>query len=51
MTSSSSPKIAEKNIATLAKEIRAGTDVVVPQPTCSYVLKKDYLDYVGGPGC
>ncbi|WP_394934629.1 heterodisulfide reductase-related iron-sulfur binding cluster [uncultured Ilumatobacter sp.] len=42
-------KIAEKNIATLAKEIRAGTDVVVPQPTCSYVLKKDYLDYVGGP--
>ena len=42
-------KIAEKNIATLAKEIRAGTDVVVPQPTCSYVFKKDYLDYVGGP--
>ncbi len=42
-------KIAEKNIATLAKEIRSGTDVVVPQPTCSYVLKKDYLDYVGGP--
>ena len=22
---------------------------MVPQPTCSYVLKKDYLDYVGGP--
>jgi Fe-S oxidoreductase len=21
----------------------------VPQPTCSYVLKKDYIDYVGGP--
>jgi glycerol-3-phosphate dehydrogenase subunit C len=42
-------KIAEKNIATLAKEIRSGTDVVVPQPTCSYVLKKDYLAYVGGP--
>jgi Fe-S oxidoreductase len=21
----------------------------VPQPTCGYVLKKDYLDYVGGP--
>ena len=42
-------KIAEKNIATLAQEIRSGTDVVVPQPTCSYVLKKDYLDYVGGP--
>jgi Fe-S oxidoreductase len=22
---------------------------VVPQPTCSYVLKKDYVVYVGGP--
>ena len=42
-------KVAEKNVGILADEIRAGTDVVVPQPTCSYVLKKDYLDYVGGP--
>jgi Fe-S oxidoreductase len=42
-------KVAEKNIATLAAEVRAGTDVVVPQPTCSYIIKKDYLDYVGGP--
>ena len=41
-------KTAEKNVATLAAEVRAGTDVVVPQPTCGYVLKKDYLDYVGG---
>ena len=41
-------KIAKKNVKTLAKEIRAGTDVVVPQPTCGYVLKKDYVDYVGG---
>ena len=24
-------------------------DIVVPQPTCGYVLKKDYVDYVGGP--
>jgi Fe-S oxidoreductase len=23
--------------------------VVVPQPTCGYILKKDYVDYVGGP--
>ena len=22
---------------------------MVPQPTCGYVLKKDYVDYVGGP--
>jgi Fe-S oxidoreductase len=42
-------KIAEKNVKTLAAEVRAGTDVVVPQPTCSYVIKKDYVDYVGGP--
>jgi len=42
-------KIAEKNVATLAAEVRAGGDIVVPQPTCGYVLKKDYLDYVGGP--
>jgi glycerol-3-phosphate dehydrogenase subunit C len=42
-------KVARKNVRTLAAEIRAGTDVVVPQPTCSYVIKHDYLDYVGGP--
>ena len=42
-------KVAVKNVATLAAEVRKGTDIVVPQPTCGYVLKKDYLDYVGGP--
>ncbi|NDH89018.1 MAG: hypothetical protein EBY61_10490, partial [Actinobacteria bacterium] len=42
-------KIAEKNVKTLADEVRRGGDIVVPQPTCGYVLKKDYLDYVGGP--
>jgi len=42
-------KAAVKNVKALAKSIRAGHDVVVPQPTCSYVLRKDYLDYVGGP--
>ncbi len=42
-------KVAAKNIKTLAAEVRSGTDVVVPQPTCSYIIKKDYLDYVGGP--
>jgi glycerol-3-phosphate dehydrogenase subunit C len=41
-------KVAKKNVKKLAAEIRSGTDVVVPQPTCSYILKKDYLDYVGG---
>jgi glycerol-3-phosphate dehydrogenase subunit C len=38
-----------KNISVLADAIRDGNDVVVPQPTCSYVLKNDYVDYIGGP--
>ena len=42
-------KVATKNVKKLAKEVRAGTDIVVPQPTCGYILKKDYVDYVGGP--
>jgi glycerol-3-phosphate dehydrogenase subunit C len=43
-------KVAEKNVEVLADEIRkGGGDIVVPQPTCGYVLKKDYVDYVGGP--
>ncbi|MGA9275822.1 heterodisulfide reductase-related iron-sulfur binding cluster [Ilumatobacter sp.] len=41
-------KVAEKNVKVLAAEVRRGTDVVVPQPTCSYVIKNDYPDYVGG---
>ena len=42
-------KVAEKNVKILADEVRNGGDIVVPQPTCSYVLKQDYIDYVGGP--
>ena len=41
-------KVAEKNVKALAVAIRRGSDIVVPQPTCGYVLKKDYIDYVGG---
>ncbi|HYN32424.1 MAG TPA: heterodisulfide reductase-related iron-sulfur binding cluster, partial [Ilumatobacteraceae bacterium] len=39
-------KVAEKNVKTLAAEVRAGTDIVVPQPTCSYIIKEDYPTYV-----
>ncbi len=39
---------AKKNVPILAAEVRAGRDIVVPQPTCGYVLKKDYPEYVGG---
>jgi Fe-S oxidoreductase len=42
-------KIAAKNVKALADSVRKGNDIVVPQPTCGYVLRKDYLDYVGGP--
>ena len=46
---------ARSNIAVLARALRAarshGEDVtvVVPQPTCGYILKNDYVDYVKGP--
>ena len=41
-------KVAVQNVKALAESVRDGNDIVVPQPTCGYVLKKDYLDYVGG---
>jgi len=51
-------KYARKNIDIIADALRAAdqasepsdpdTVVVVPQPTCGYVLKHDYVDYVGG---
>ncbi len=46
---------ARKNITLMAKMLRHARGngeelaIVVPQPTCGYLLKKDYLDYVGGP--
>jgi len=46
---------ARKNIAVLAAALRTARGrgeqlaIVVPQPTCGYILKKDYVDYVGGP--
>ncbi len=40
-------KQAAKNVAALAQTVREGKDIVVPQPTCGYVLKKDYVDYLG----
>lgn len=41
-------KHAAKNVKRLAASVRSGNDIVVPQPTCGYILKKDYVDYVGG---
>jgi Fe-S oxidoreductase len=39
---------AAKNVRVLAAAVREGCDVVVPEPTCGFVLKKDYVDYLGG---
>jgi glycerol-3-phosphate dehydrogenase subunit C len=39
-------KQAAKNVTKLADAVRAGADIVVPQPTCGYVLKRDYPDYL-----
>jgi Fe-S oxidoreductase len=39
---------ARKNIAALLPLAEAGADIVVPQPTCSYVLKKEYTMLVPG---
>jgi Fe-S oxidoreductase len=41
-------KVAKRNVHELAAWVRRGRDVVVPQPTCGYVLKHDYVDHVGG---
>jgi len=35
-------------VTAIAAAVQSGRDIVVPQPTCGYVLKKDYVDYVGG---
>jgi glycerol-3-phosphate dehydrogenase subunit C len=43
-------KQARRNVRALARSIREGNDIVVPQPTCGYVLKKDYLDHVDSSG-
>jgi glycerol-3-phosphate dehydrogenase subunit C len=38
---------ARKNVATLLPAVEAGHDVVVPQPTCAYVIKNEYGDFLG----
>jgi len=38
---------ARRNVASLAPAARAGRSILVPQPTCAYVLKHDYPDVLG----
>ena len=43
-------KAAERNVAVLAAEVRQGKEVVVAQPTCAYVVRRDYPLYLeNGP--
>lgn len=43
-------EIAERNVGTLAADIRERGDVVVLQPTCAAVLKRDYAHYLSSSG-
>jgi Fe-S oxidoreductase len=41
-------KIAEKNVKVLAEAVGAGRDIVVPQPECADVIKREYAAYAPG---
>ena len=38
---------AKRNVAALAPAVKDGRTVLVPQPTCAYVLKQEYPDFLG----
>lgn len=38
---------ADHNVSVLKSHVDHGKQVVVPQPTCAYVLKNEYPDYLG----
>ena len=38
---------AEHNVAALLPAVQAGQPVIVPQPTCAYVIKNEYPDFLG----
>jgi Fe-S oxidoreductase len=40
---------AKQNVAALIKEVNEGKDIIVAQPTCAYIIKKDYPIYAPGP--
>lgn len=37
-----------RNVEALAAAVRAGYEVVVPEPTCGMMLRKEYIDYLPG---
>jgi glycerol-3-phosphate dehydrogenase subunit C len=36
------------NVKTLLPYVREGYDIIVPEPTCGMMLKKEYIDYLQG---
>ncbi|MCZ7536494.1 MAG: heterodisulfide reductase-related iron-sulfur binding cluster [Acidimicrobiia bacterium] len=38
---------ARRNVGALLPAVEAGLDVVVPQPTCAYVIRNEYPDFLG----
>jgi len=40
---------AKQNVARLLPYVNAGCDILSPGPTCSYMLKHEYEDYLGTP--
>lgn len=41
-------KVAAQQLRLLARAVRSGKDIVVPQSTCGRVMRNEYLTYVGG---
>ena len=39
-------KVAEKNVTALVSQARQGHPIIVSQPTCAYVIKRDYPLYL-----
>lgn len=42
-------KTAQKNVTALVSRARQGSPIIVSQPTCAYVIKRDYPLYVKTP--
>jgi glycerol-3-phosphate dehydrogenase subunit C len=38
---------AQRNVDALLPAVKAGQAIVVPQPTCAYVIKNEYPDFLG----
>ncbi|MEI6045920.1 MAG: anaerobic glycerol-3-phosphate dehydrogenase subunit C [Chloroflexota bacterium] len=37
-----------RNVASMIKWVKAGYDIIIPEPTCGMMFKKEYKDYLDG---